>query len=266
MNGYKEFLDGLQKMTDVRLNIAILIVCSVLIYFSPSDKFILDPLPKIIPQSLILVTTIRLIFSIINLAHAILNRKLEERKERKASAEASLTEAEENKSLDEKLKNDLINLDAFQLFIVNQLIGKNNSSHKKGASLFSLISSKIVYVVATGDHSQSVALTIRANRIIKETYGGDLSSLEVASAARAFDSFTPKELSFFKKFLEKDTIKSTWQGHDKRTYYIDGHKLFTAFRESILFERSQIIVEFTLNPVVKPALLIALEKSGLLYD
>ena len=73
----KEILESLQKMTNVRLNIAILLTCLFLIFISPNDHFILDPVSKLIPQSLILITSIRLVFSIINMVHSIISKKIE---------------------------------------------------------------------------------------------------------------------------------------------------------------------------------------------
>lgn len=255
MQGFKEFLESLQKMTDVRLNIAILASCLVLIAISPAEHFILDPVPKLIPQSLILITTIRLVFSIINLAHGFITKQIEKEQARKKA----IIDDEEKVKLKIDLKKSITaefnKPDVFQLQLVKTLIGKNNCSHPKGAALFSLCNSKITYVVATGERSQSIALTSMASEIMEEIYSNDTSPLEINAAIRAFNSMTGKELSHFKLLLETESIKTTWIGHDRKTHFSPSHDIFKIYRNSIIFEQPHTNFVYTLNPLMKDVLM-----------
>lgn len=248
MQGFKEFLESLQKMTDVRLNIAILITCVASILISPADHFILDPVPKIIPQSLILITSIRVVFSIINLMHTIISRTMEKRKSAQQELIENQKKEQEEERSREQIDIEFNNLDVHQLYIIKKLIGKNHSSHAKGATLFSLCNLKITYVVATGEHSQSVALTRTAKYILNKNYNNDISQLEKNSATRAFNSMTKNELDCFKLLLEKELIKTSWSGRDGRTQYSSSHDLFKSYSNSIMFDQPQKGYAYSLNP------------------
>lgn len=254
MQGYKEFLESLQKMTDVRLNLAILLTCLILILISPDDHFILDPVPKFIPQSLILITTIRLVFSIINMIHTFISRKIEKQNMEKQEAIEKQKKEQEKQLLKERIQDAFNTLDVYQLHIIKKLIGKNNSSHPKGATIFSLCSLKITYVVATGEKSQSVALTSIAKEIIKTDFNDDITHLEINAATRAFNSMTKKEIDCFKMLLEKEMIKTTWMGHDKKRYYSQCYDEFNEYSNSILFMQPQKGYEYILNPILKDTL------------
>lgn len=254
MQGYKEVLESLQKMTDVRLNIAILLTCLAVIFFSSPEHFILDPVPKLIPQSLILITSIRLVFSIINTIHIIICRRMERKKQETQALIEKENKERESKSLKEKINTSINELDVFQLYIIKKLIGKNNASHAKCATLFSLCNLKVTYVVATGEHSQSVALTSVAKEILEKSLNNDISQLEKNAATRAFNAMTEKETSCFKLLLENDIIKTTWIGHDRKTHYSPSHHIFRDYSDSIIFEQPQKGFEYTLNPNLRDIL------------
>lgn len=254
MQGYKEILESLQRMTDVRLNIAILLTCLVLIAISPNDHFILDPVPKLIPQSLILITSTRLVFSIINMIHIIISKKIEKQNREKQETIEKQKKEQEKQILKETIRDTFNTLDVYQLHIIKKLIGKNNSSHPKGATLFSLCNLNITYVVATGEKSQSVALTSIAKDIIKSDFNDDISHLEISAATRAFNSMTQKDIDCFKILLKKDMIKTTWIGHDKKRYYSPSYDVFNEYSKSILFMQPQKGYEYILNPTLKDVL------------
>ncbi|AVZ15980.1 hypothetical protein DBP88_22255 [Enterobacter hormaechei] len=254
MQGYKEVLESLQKMTDVRLNIAILLTCLAAIFFSSPEHFILDPVPKLIPQSLILITSIRLVFSIINTMHTIISKKIEKNKLEAQALIEKENKEREKKELKDKIHSSISELDVFQLYVIKKLIGKNNVSHAKGATLFSLCNLKITYVVATGERSQSVALTIIAKEILEKTFNNDISNLEKNAALRAFGAMAEKEISCFKLLLEKDVIKTTWTGRDGRLNYTPSHHIFRDYSDSIIFEQPQKGFEYTLNPNLRDIL------------
>ncbi|WP_333854156.1 hypothetical protein [Leclercia sp.] len=254
MQGFKEFLESLQKMTDVRLNIAILVTCLVLILISPADHFILDPVPKLIPQSLILITTTRLVFSLINLIHSFLSRKIEKEQERKKSDIANQEKLKMNAIMRDNVREEFKKLDIFQLYIVKTLIGKNHCSHSKGAALFSLCNAKITYVVASGEHTQSLSLTAVAADILEKEYSNDTSALEINAATRVFNSMPEKELAKFKLLLERDVIKTTWFGHDRRSHFAPSHATFGEYKKSIIFEQPQEGFEYSLNPLLRDVL------------
>ncbi|HEJ0282290.1 TPA: hypothetical protein SLP08_002021 [Citrobacter freundii] len=254
MQGYKELLESLQKMTDVRLNIAILLTCLAIMFFSTPEHFILDPVPKLIPQSLILITSIRLVFSVINTIHTIISKRIEKQKTKEQALREKEGKERENKLLQDKVNASINELDVYQLYIIKKLIGKNNTSHAKGATIFSLCNQKITYVVATGEHSQSLALTSVAKEILEKRYKNNISQLEKNAAARAFNAMAEKEISFFKLLLEHDVIKTSWNGHDRRTHYTPSHYIFKEYSESIIFEQPQKGYEYTLNPILKDIL------------
>ncbi|QQN34556.1 hypothetical protein JHW33_19425 [Rahnella aceris] len=250
MQGFKEFLESLQKMTDVRLNISIFIICLLLILVSPADRFILDPVPKLIPQSLILITSIRILFSIINLIHFFISKKMEIKTLKEQQDFECEKVKHENTLLKIQIEKELENLDVFQLYIIKNLIGKNHSSHQKGAALFSLTSKKITYVVATGESSQSVSLTDIARDILENQYNNNTTELEKNAATRAFNSMTGKELPLFKILLEKDSVKTTWLDRDRKIQYSPSHDTFKSYRKSIIFEYPQEGFNYSLNPIL----------------
>ena len=45
MINIKDIMEALNKMANIKLNIAIFMVCTILVYFSPSEQFILAPFP-----------------------------------------------------------------------------------------------------------------------------------------------------------------------------------------------------------------------------
>lgn len=260
MQGFKEFLESLQKMTDVRLNIAILITCLALIVFSPTGHFILDPVPKLIPQTLILITSIRLVFSIINLLHLLLTRKINARALNKQEIDEIEKLELDRKLLKIEIEKEFNNLDVFQLYIIKNLIGKNHSSHSKGAAIFSLTNKKITYVVATGESSQSVSLTDVARDILEKKYNNDTKPLEENAAIRAFNSMTGKELLLFRILIEHETVKTTWTDRDRRLQYSPSHDTFKSYSKSIIFEHPQKGFSYSLNPILTEILKEALEK------
>ncbi|MFW6825325.1 hypothetical protein ACM7TH_21210, partial [Enterobacter hormaechei] len=247
MQGYKEFLESLQKMTDVRLNIAILLTCLAAIILSSPDHFILDPVPKLIPQSLILVTSIRLVFSVINTIHTMTSKKIEKQKLEAQALIEKQNKEREKELLKDKISSSIDELDVFQLYIIKKLIGKNNASHAKGATLFSLCNLNITYVVATGERSQSVALTSIAKDILEKKFNNDISQLEKNAATRAFNAMAEKEISSFKLLLEKDVTKTTWTDRSGRLHYSPSEYIFRNFSDSIIFEQPQKGYEYTLN-------------------
>jgi hypothetical protein len=253
MPGFKEFLESLQMMKNVKLNLAVLVTCLVLILLSQPDKFILDPVPKLIPQSLILITSIRLVFSSINFLHSISSNKIKKRTD-------EIKQLKTQEQLRESISSEIENLDIFQVYIIKQLIGNNNFSHPKGAAIFSLNNHSIVYVVATGEKSQSVAFTKIAKDILSSVYKNDISSLEKKSSLRAFSAMTNKEISFFEQFLEKDTIDTTWTSRDGRTNYEPCYDLFKSLQKTIIFEHPQKGSEYSLNPVIFETLVESLTK------
>ena len=254
MQVYKEILESLQKMTNVRLNIAILLTCLFLIFISPNDHFILDPVSKLIPQSLILITSIRLVFSIINMIHSIISKKIEKQNREKQEIIEKQKKEQEKQILKETMRDIFNTLDVYQLHIIKELIGKNNSSHPKGASLFSLCNQNITQVVSTGETSQSVALTSIAKDIIKTDFNDDISHLEISAATRAFNSMTHKEIDCFRLLLEKEMIKTYFFDRYNKRYYLPSHDVFKEYSKSILFMQPQKGYEYILNPTLKDVL------------
>ncbi|HAV2174712.1 TPA: hypothetical protein JHJ96_001131 [Enterobacter cloacae] len=254
MQGYKELLESLQRMTDIRLNIAILLTCLAVILLSSPDHFILDPVPKLIPQSLILITSIRLVFSIINTIHTIISKKIEKQKIEAQALIEKKNKEREKELLKDKINSSISELDVFQLYIIKKLIGKNNASHAKGATLFSLCNLKITYVVATGERSQSVALTSIAKNALEKKFNNDIAQLEKNAAIRLFNAMSEKEISFFKLLLEKDVIKTTWTDRNGRLNYSPSYYIFRNYSDSIIFEQPQKGYEYTLNPNLRSIL------------
>ncbi|HIB7845385.1 hypothetical protein [Klebsiella pneumoniae] len=113
--------------------------------------------------------------------------------------------------------------------------------------MFSLCNLNITYVVATGERSQSVALTSIAKDILEKKFNNDISQLEKNAATRAFNAMAEKEISSFKLLLEKDVTKTTWTDRSGRLHYSPSEYIFRNFSDSIIFEQPQKGYEYTLN-------------------
>lgn len=244
MQGFKEFFESLSKMTNVKLNMAILIVCLSLILFSPQEKFILDPIPKIIPQLLILATSIRLIFSLINLMHTAIEGRREKSAEQQRASD-----------LERKVDNCISSLDIFQLFVIKKLIGQNNISQIKGATLFSIKSQGIVYAVATGESSEGISLTKTAKKILIEKYNNDTAELEKEAIKRFYRSLNDVQVNSLKNFLELDKIKSTYVDRNRRMQYSEHYKVLTPLEKTILFKHPHEANIYEITDIAKDILI-----------
>lgn len=232
---FKDITESLTKMTDIRLNVAIFVTCIFLVYISPSDKFILDPFPKVIIQALILITLVRIVFATIAFAHEIIQhhnqKKREEQKKIKEIAQLKTIENERINSAASLLKK----LDVLQLKIIKDLQKSNTITAPKTAVLFSLKSLGVIQSVSTGKTVEGVSLTPHTLAAIERHYDNSLVQLEHDSILRFFNSLEKNELNNFEDMLEIDFVR-TYYTSGNRLHETKYHRTFESFRNSILFE------------------------------
>lgn len=255
MQGFQELLESLSKMTNVKLNIAIFTVYLILLSLSTQEKFILDPIPKLIPQSLILLTSIRLLFSIINLAHTKFENRMEKSRNSERIEKEEAAEQLEALNLEKQIDSNINSLDIYQLFVIKKLIGQNNISQRKGAVLFSLKSQKIIYAVAIGEHSEGVSLTRIAKKILMEKYNNDITKLEKEAIKRFYRSLNEVQASSLKFFLEVDKIKGAYIDRDRRMVYSAHHKVLKPLDNTILFKYPHDDHVYEITDIAKEVLL-----------
>lgn len=243
MQGFKEFFESLSKMTNVKLNMAIFIVCLSLIILSPKEKFILDPIPKIIPQLLILATSIRLMFSLINSIHTAIEGRREKSAEQQRASD-----------LEGQVDSCIRSLDIFQLFVIKKLIGQNNISQLKGAILFSLKNQGVVYAVATGASSEGISLTKTAKKILIEKYNNDTTELEKEAIKRFYLSLNDVQINSLKFFLEVSKTKSAYVDRNRRMQYSEHHKVLTPLENTILFKHPHETNVYEITDIAKDIL------------
>jgi len=97
MQSSKEFFELLTKAKDMRLNIAIFLVSSSLLYAGSIDLLILESISKNLLQGLSFVTSIRLVYGLINLLYVFI-----ENRNNKKDKEKELIKTEETKKRIEK--------------------------------------------------------------------------------------------------------------------------------------------------------------------
>lgn len=242
----KDVSDSLIKMTDFRLNLAIFITCVFLVIISPGEKFILDPFPKVIVQSLTFITLTRVVHGIIFFAHNQIshytNKRRIEQENIKNEIDKKLAETAQIQTSHYNLKK----LDVFQLKIIRELITSNTLSVQKGAVLFSLKQLGLVYSVSDGPKTQGISLTNSAISALEMHYGNNLTQLEQDAIRKCFTHLSANELKYFEDMIEKGMVK-TYYTSNRRLQRTVQYETFEKYRNSILFEQPVRDYQFKLS-------------------
>lgn len=253
MPSIKDILDALNKMANLQLNVAIFITCMTLIYLSTPEKFILEPFPKVIIQSLILITSTRIVFAVIGALHESIKNKVDtSRKEKKEIALKGTQQLEYNQRKKELLQN-LNKLDIFQLKIVGDLLITNNLLVSKGAVLFSLKNMNIIYSVSIGEKYEGVSLTPLAADVIDKELVGNMNAIEINAITAFFKKLPNHEKEMFDDFLSTDCINTHYDRFG--SYKISKHSAtFGHYQDTILFQHPIRNYEFRIGICTKQVL------------
>ena len=192
MQGSKEIIDLLNKFKDTRLNIAIFLVCTFLLFSLKKELFTLNEISETLLQGLVFITSIRLVYGAIGLIFDFFNnkkvaKKLEEEKRKK----------DENEKLEsinkkEKIRSHFRELDVFQLYIIQELKRQNHKSVTKGAPLFTLKNMGIIYTPAVGEKSESASLTKTAKSLLDDGLWEEFDDLKYGALKRFFIGLQPE--------------------------------------------------------------------------
>lgn len=236
MLSIKDFLDALNKMANLHLNIAIFIICLSLVLLSTPDKFILEPFPKVIIQSLILITSIRISFAIIGAIHDALKHKLETRTALMNEEKLKTKQEKDKKLKREKLIKDVNSLDIFQLKIIKDLLITNHSLYKKSATVFSLLNMGFVNSVSTSDSHQGLSLTTLARDVITNELSQNIDSIEEKAIESFLNKLSDSDQIYFSDFAETNAINTHYDrfGNLKITRHSG---TFSSYENTILFQQ-----------------------------
>lgn len=250
MLSIKDFLDALNKMANLRLNIAIFITCLTLIFLSPPDKFILDPFPKIIVQTLILITSIRIAFAIIGGVHDALKNKLETRAKLINDEKLKIEKEKETKNKRAKLISNFNKLDIFQLKIIKDLLITNHALYRKNATIFSLINMGFVYSVSTSNSHEGLSLTDLARDIIENDISQEIDNIEENAIELFLKKLSDSDKILFSDFSDTNHINTYYDrfGNMKLTRH---HSTFSSYEETILFQQPVRKHNYVISPNAK---------------
>lgn len=250
MQGSKEILELLTKFKDTRLNLAIFLVSSALLYAIRIKLFELDAVSSTVLQGLIFVTSIRLVYGLIGLAFDFITNKQEsKRKEADKIKEKELAIQDKEKQREKMIAN-FNELDVFQLYIVQELKRQNHISVMKGAPLFTLKNMGAIYTPAVGEKSESASLTEISKSILGDILWNEFDDLKFSAISRFVTGLQPEELKCFVEFLSSDKIKTTSR-YNSQLHYKDSYYVFKKYNNTILFSQPQRGYDYTIDPIAK---------------
>ncbi|WP_139392879.1 hypothetical protein [Aeromonas hydrophila] len=263
MQGIRDFLELLVKATNVRLNIAILLVSSLVLFLAETNRITIESVYKTGISGLVFLTTIRLVYAAIGLLNSIFQQHHEKRQRLRMESED-----EERKILERIKEKDLMvfsfeKLDVFQLFVIQDLKKQNHITLKKGAPLFTLKKMNIIYSVASGEHHESVCLTLLAKELLEERFWASFDELKFNALYRFFSGMQPEDMVFFKEFLIEDVIiTKRVRPHPTTGWYLGHEKTFSNLSCSIVFSQPQQGYSYKLDSIAKKALCKVLENES----
>lgn len=247
----KEFLDVLNKAKNVRLNLAIFCVVSGLLWAGRFEHLVLESLSKTLLQSLFFLTSIRLVYAGISLMFDTFESWRMKTNNAEKEQERILLEEKEKQSKKEKMRQLFHDLDIYQLYIIQELKKQNHVSVRKGAALFTLKKSNIIYTPAVGDKSESASLTVLAKTLLEEELWANFDQLKHNALTRFFSGMQPKDVEHFVEFLKKDSICTKRYNPKNGSYYYDNERVFSAFSKTIVFSQPQRNYTYHLDPIAK---------------
>lgn len=264
MDSVKELIELLGKAKNFRLNIAAFLVCSFVLLLFRYNFLVLTDAVGTVLQAVCLITGIRIVYGLLGLGLDFFNNFQSERRRKKESEgqqeklEQELIEAQQRERLKaaealEKVASAFSRLDVFQLSVIQSLKKENHVTLQKGAVLFSLKGANIVRAAATGEKSESVALTPVADEYLKVEGWGRLDSLKLNAVTRLFGGMQEEELFQYKVFLKEDVFVTQYKVNSiNRTY--EAERFFNLYSKSVVFVQPQNGYRYTIDPVAKSAL------------
>ncbi|WP_217520036.1 hypothetical protein [Vibrio metschnikovii] len=247
----KEFLDVLNKAKNVRLNLAIFCVVSILLWAGNFEHIALESLSRTLLQSLFFLTSIRLVYAVISLMFdAFDNWRMKKKNEENEQVRMFLEEKEKQKNK-EKMRQQFHDLDIYQLYIIQELKKQNYVSVRKGAVLFTLKNANIIYTPSVGDKSEAASLTVLAKTLLNEELWASFEQLKYNALTRFFSGMQPKDVEHFVEFLKKDSICTKRSKPYNGSYYYDNERVFSAFSKTIVFSQPQRSATYHLDPIAK---------------
>ncbi|EKF9746070.1 hypothetical protein [Vibrio cholerae] len=247
----KEFLDVLNEAKNVRLNLAIFFVVSILLWAGSFEHIALESLSKTLLQSLFFLTSIRLVYAGISLMFGTFENSRMKKKNAENEKERVLLEEKEKQDKKEKMRRQFHDLDVHQLYIIQELKKQNYVLVRKGAALFTLKNANIIYTPAVVGNSESASLTSLAKSLMDEELWANFDQLKYNALTRFFSGMQPKDVEHFVEFLKKDSICTKRYNPYDGSYYYDNERVFSAFSKTIVFSQPQRSYTYHLDPIAK---------------
>lgn len=265
MESAKDLLELLGKAKNLRLSVATFIVGSTVLFLTREGYFSLGEALEGILKVVVLITATRMVYGVIGLFVDLFN-KHQESKKKKNEEEAA--EARERRKAEEALEiargkaralyaqisSEFGAMDVFQLAVIESLKKVNHTNVDKGATLYSLKKAGVIHSVASGERSESVALTATANEFLNEEGWRVFDGYKIRAAMRLFQNMNPEELDYFRKFLEEDVIVTEYKVSGMRKYYAS-QKYYGKYAASSIFVQPQRDYRYSMDPTAKSALL-----------
>ncbi len=251
MNNVKEFIDVLNKAKNIRLNLAMFLVVSGLLWADKQSYLVLESLSKTMLQSLFFLTSIRLVYAFISLVFDTIENWRTSKKDLEDKEKQALLESEKLQTKKENVRRRFHELDIYQLYIVQELKRQNHVSVRKGASLFTLKNADIIYTPAVGEKTESASLTGLANALLNDHLWAKFDQLKRDALTRFFKGIQQRDAEHFVEFLKKDSICTKRFNPRNGSYYYDNERVFAAFSDSIVFSQPQRGYTYSLDPIAK---------------
>lgn len=251
MQSPKEFFELLTKAKDIRLNIAIFLVSSSLLYAGSIELLILESISKNLLQGLSFITSIRLVYGVINLLCVFIeNRNNKKNKEKELIKTEASKKKDKEKSI-EIMRCDFATLDIFQLFIIQELKRQNHVRVIKSSSLITLKNSNIIDTSLVGNTFVSAGLSNTAKALLESELWARFDELKTNALVRFFDGMQPEDARHFLEFLDKDSIKTKRYHSQNGSDYYENEKVFTKYSKSIVFSQPQGNYTYIIDPIGK---------------
>lgn len=242
MQGTKEFLELLTKAKDIRLNISIFFVTSILLFGLHKEIIVLEAISSTLLQGLFFLTSIRIIYALFGLCYDFISNKNKEKKSKEDSVKAV-----------EKMRISFTQLDIFQLFILQELKRQNHISISKGAPLFTLQNLGIIYSPATGKNTESASLTKTAKKLLDSELWSDFDNFKRIACKKFFEGIQPGEATHFRKFKTNTKIK-TMHNFRESTSHSASESTFNKYSKSILFTQPQSGYDYRIDEIAEEVL------------